>query len=231
MFSIMAMSAGFMVATLLSGQAVAQGIYTCVDGNGRKITSDRAIAECMDRTQQEITPGGVVKRVIGPSLTSAERTALEEKQRKAAELGAQQAKEKRRERALVQRYPNKQIHDGERALALAQVNEVGNAAIKRMQELTEQRKLLNGELEFYKNDVGKAPPPLRRQLEENDTNMAIQQRFVSDQEAARRRVNQRFDDELAKLRQMWLPMGVPATPVAPVTSGAARVTGNNNAGY
>lgn len=231
MLSTMAMTAGFMMAILVSGSAMAQGIYTCVDGKGRKITSDRPIAECMDRTQQIITPGGVVKRVIGPSLTSAERAALEEKERQAAEVRAQQAEEKRRDRALVLRYPSKEIHDSERALALAQVDEVGKTAVKKMQELAEQRKSLNVELEFYKNDSSKVPPPLRRRLEENEGNVASQKRFVSDQELERRRVNQRFDDELVKLRQLWLQMGAPATPAAPVASGAARAPGHKNAGY
>ncbi len=68
---------------------MAQGIYSCVDGKGRKITSDRPIAECMDRAQNEMSSQGTVKRVIAPSLTAAERAAAEEKEKAAAELRAQ----------------------------------------------------------------------------------------------------------------------------------------------
>ena len=40
-------------------------------------------------------------------------------------------------------------------------------------------------------------------VEENDTNMAAQKRFIADQESEKRRVNARFDEELARLRQLW----------------------------
>jgi hypothetical protein len=223
-----AISAGLTMAILMSGSAAAQGIYTCVDSKGHKITSDRPIAECMDRTQREISPSGAVKRVIGPSLTSSERAVLEAKERQAAEVRAQQAEEKRRDRALALRYPNKETHDGERALALAQIDEVVKAAVKRMQELSEQRKSIDTELEFYKKDVNKAPTPLRRRLEENQSNVAAQKRFIADQEVERRRVNQRFDDELAKLRQLWVQLGTPGY-AAPIAAGADAVTGSKSA--
>jgi hypothetical protein len=48
-------------------------------------------------------------------------------------------------------------------------------------------------------------------VEESDSNMAVQKRFIADQDAERRRVNQRFDEELGKLKQLWVPMGVTAT--------------------
>ncbi len=189
---------------LLSGSAMAQGIYTCVDGKGRKITSDRPIPECMDRAQQEISPtSGAVRRTIQPSLTSIERAAAEEKEKLAAEARTQALEEKRRDRTLLQRYPNRQAHDKERALALVQVEEVIKTATKRTQELTEQRKSINADLEFYKNDPGRAPPSLRRRIEDNESSIASQKRFVADQESEKKRVNARFDEELAKLKPLW----------------------------
>ena len=195
----------WMTVMLASGAALAQsaGIYTCIDDKGRKITSDRAIAECVDRTQREMTPSGTVKRVIGPTLTAHERAAQEAKDKFAAEARAQQQEEKRRDRALLLRYPKKSSHDQARGLALAQVDEVSRVAAKSLQELSEQRKLLDNELEFYKKDYSKAPAPLKRRLEENDTNVATQKRFIADQVTERQRVNQRFDNEFSKLRQLW----------------------------
>lgn len=199
---------------LLSGAAMAQSIYTCVDGRGRKITSDRPIAECTDRTQQEITPNGTVKRVIGPTLTAQERAVQDEKDKAAAEARALEAEEKRRDRALLLRYPSRQVHDKERSLALAQVDEVIKASAKRTQELAEQRNAINVEMEFYKKDPSKAPPPLKRRLEENESSVAVQKRFVADQDMEKQRVNQRFDEELVKLRQLWGMQAVPAASAA-----------------
>jgi hypothetical protein len=58
-------------------------------------------------------------------------------------------------------------------------------------------------MEFYKKDPAKAPQYLRRQVEENNQSVAVQQRFIADQEEETRRVNGRFDDELVRLRQLW----------------------------
>jgi hypothetical protein len=104
---------------------------------------------------------------------------------------------------LLTRYPNKAVHDQERAEALGQINVVVNAARNRLDELVKQRKAVDEEMEFYKKDPNKAPAYVRRQLEENAQSQAVQKRFISEQEAELRRVNVRFDDELVRLQQLW----------------------------
>jgi hypothetical protein len=199
------------------GGAAAVGIYSCVDAKGRKITADRPIAECMDRTQRELSRSGLVKREVGPSLTASERAALEEKQKAAAEIRARQAEEKRRDRALLSRYPNRAVHDKERSEALAQIDEVIKASSKRTAELAQQRKSINIDLEFYQADPTKAPAALKRRLEENEGSVAVQKRFVAEQEAEKQRVNARFEEELVKLRQLWALTSV-AAPPAPASA-------------
>lgn len=187
----------------LCGFAGAQSIYTCVDAKGRTITADRPIAECIDRTQRELSRSGLVKRQVGPSLTPYEEAALDEKEKLAADARAREAEDKRRERALLLRYPARAVHDQERVSALAQIDVVISAASKRVGELTVQRKAIDSELEFYVKDPSKAPAPLKRRLEDNEGSMAVQQRFIADQAQEKKRVNQRFDEELAKLKQLW----------------------------
>jgi len=199
----------------LAGSAAAQSIYTCVDGKGRKITADRPIVECMDRTQQELNRTGTVRRQVEPSLTAEERAAKEEKDKAAAEVRAREAEEKRRDRALLLRYPSRAVHDQERVAAIGQVDEVIKASSKRTLELAEQRKSIQAEFEFYAKDPGKAPPSLKRKLEENDNSSAVQKRFIQEQEQEKKRVNARFDEELVKLKQLWaMREGPPATAVA-----------------
>jgi hypothetical protein len=197
-------------------QAQAQGIYSCVDAAGRKITADRPIAECIDRPQRQINPSGTVKRVVGPSLTAQERTAQEQKDKVAAEVRAREAEEKRRDRALLLRYPSRAVHDKERAEALDQIDAVINAASKRTTELVGQRKAIDADFEFYKSDPARAPASLKRRLEENDSSLAVQKRFIADQDAEKKRVNMRFDEELVKLNQLWAMGGAgPAATAAP----------------
>jgi hypothetical protein len=215
------------LAALLAGAAGAAcaaepspgGIYTCVDGKGRRLTADRPIIDCIDREQTELSSGGIARRKIGPSLTAAERAAEEDKARRAEEDRSRQAEEKRREKALVARYPTRAVHDKERADALALVDSVTAAAQKRTRELQTQRKFLDGEVEFYKPNPAKMPPKLKRQIDEVDAQLSAQQRFVADQEVEKVRVNARFDEELARLRVLWAQqLGTPTAAPAPATT-------------
>ena len=192
-----------LAADLARAQAPAGGIYTCVDRNGRRLTADRPIPECLDREQRELSPSGTVRRQIGPSLTEQERSAQEAQQRKEAEARAREVEERRRERVLVARYPDKAAHDVERAAAVQVVDDVTATAEKRIVELKAERKKLDVEMEFYKKDPNKAPMTLRRKIGEVDESVAEQQRFIAGQEQEKRRVHARFDAELAQLRKLW----------------------------
>ena len=216
------------LTTLLAGltcvfsPANAQDIYTCVDARGRTITADRPIAECTDRTQRELTHSGLVKRQLGPSLTAHEQAAQDEKDKRVAEVRERETEEKRRDRALLHRYPARPAHDQERAAALVQVDEVIKASNKRRGELMDQRRIIANEFEFYVKDPSRAPASLKRRLDENESSLSVQQKFIADQEQEKKRVNQRFDEELARLRQLWALMAPPVNS----TAGSARIGKN-----
>ena len=193
------------------GSAAAQGIYTCVDDKGRKLTSDRPIAECMDRAQKELNPSGTVRRVMAPPPPVKSRAAMEAEEKAESDARMQQAEEKRHERALKTRYPDRVSHDKERTAALDKADDVIKAASKRSQELSDQRKAIDTELDFYKNSPGKVPPAIKRRLDETDASLATQKRLVADHEAEKKRINERFDAEIAKLKPHW---GVAQMPVA-----------------
>jgi hypothetical protein len=193
---------------MLAGVAAAQdrsstGIYSCVDSKGRRLTSDRPIPECLDREQRQLGSSGVVRRVVPPSYTADERAKIEAQKKNEELQRARIAEEKRRDRALMVRYPNQAMHDKERADALGQIDEVVGAVNKRVTALGLQRKEIDTELEFYQGDVNKAPSWLKRKLEDNEQQVAVQKRFLADQAQEKQRINARFDEELAKLRQLW----------------------------
>ena len=208
-----------LLALAVQADAMAQaptqtaGIYTCVDARGRKLTSDRPIPECNDREQKVLNPSGTVKSKVGPTLTALERSEVEAKEKLALEDQARRNEEKRRDRALLLRYPNKATHDAERAEAITQISVVKKAAFTRVEELTRQRAAVGAEMEFYKKDTSRAPPSLRRQVDDVTQSLAVQGRFIADQDGEISRVNARFDEELARLKQLW-PLPAGATPAA-----------------
>jgi hypothetical protein len=208
---------GTLLACALSGNALTQsaaagaGIYTCTDSKGRRITSDRPIMECLDREQRELGKTGVTKRVVPPSYTADERAKLEAQRKAQEEVLARINEEKRRDRALLIRYPNQGVHDKERTDALAQIDEVVTAVVRREESLAKQRQEIGTELEFYQGDVNKAPSWLKRKLEDNESQVQIQKRFLDAQAQEKKRINARFDEELAKLRQLWRTLGSAST--------------------
>jgi len=195
-------------------QAPKAGIYTCVDSKGRKLTSDRPIPECVDREQKVLNPSGTVGAKVGPTLTAQERADLEAKDQLAREEQSRKDEEKRRDRALLVRYPTRAVHDAERAEALQQVSVVKAAAMNRIAELAKQRKTIDAEMEFYKKDPKKAPISLRRQVEDVEVSAKVQERFIADQDGEIKRVNARFDEELVRLKELWALRGAPAPGAA-----------------
>jgi hypothetical protein len=180
-------------------------IYTCTDARGRTLTADRPIAECSDREQRELNPSGSIRRKVEPTYTARELQEREDRAREAAVQAARITDERRRERALLVRYPNAVTHDRERGEALAQIDAVTQAARKRIAELGEDRKKVDEEMEFYKQDPGRAPGSVRRKLEDNAQSVAVQNRFIAEQEEEKKRVNARFDEERIRLKALWSP--------------------------
>ena len=74
---------------------------------------------------------------------------------------------------------------------------------RRTAELREQRKKLDTELEFYQGDARKVPAHLKRQIEENEQQVAAQARFIENQEEEKKRINAHYDQELGRLRVLW----------------------------
>jgi hypothetical protein len=185
------------------GAPSAAGIYSCTDAKGRTITADRPIPDCLDREQRELNPSGTTRRLVEPSYTAREQADREDRERATQLQAARLVEERRRERALLVRYPNPAAHDRERAEALVQIDVVIQAARKRLGELGEDRKRVDDELEFYKKDPAKAPDALRRRTEDIARSVAVQNRFIGEQEDEKKRVNARFDEEQAKLAPLW----------------------------
>ncbi|QTD45180.1 DUF4124 domain-containing protein [Ottowia testudinis] len=191
------------VLAVSGGAALAQSIYTCVDAQGRRLTSDRPIMACIDREQRELNSSGTTRRVIQPTMTAAEREARDARERDAA-IERQRAQNMvRRDQALATRYPDKAAHDAGRKEALAQTQSVVDAANARIAELLAERKTLDEEMEFYKKDRSKAPAKLRRGIEDNAQAVEAQQRAIAGQQDERNRINARFDEEAARLKPLW----------------------------
>jgi len=200
-----------------SGASAAAGIYTCVDGQGRKLTSDRPIADCVAREQRVLNRDGSVQRVIPPTLTAEERAERDAAERRAELARAGQADAVRRDRNLVARFPNEAAHRKSREAALDTVRLATKATENRLKELAAERKPLLEEAEFYKGR--QIPLRLKQQLDANDAGVEAQRSAAANQEAELIRINRLHDVELDRLRRLWA--GAPAGSLPPVAAVAA----------
>lgn len=195
------------VMTVFTSACYAQNtaaVYSCVDAMGRRLTADRPIAACADREQRVTMPGGAV-RTIGPTYSEREKAEQAAQNRKEAEERYRASDGKRRERALAVRFPNKAAHDAERAEAVETLMTQIKVVQERKVSLLEDRKKIDGEMEFYKKDPGKAPQSLQSRLKYNREDIKEVDEQVASINEEIKRTNQRFDEEAQTLKQYWVP--------------------------
>ena len=200
-------------------------VYTCVDDRGNRLTSDRPIPECNAREQRVLNHDGSLRRVIPPPLTADERAEREAAERRAALVRAAQADAVRRDRNLVNRYPDEATHRNAREKALDTVRAAIKATEARLKELAAERKPLFDEAEFYKGKP--LPMRLRQAIDGNDAAVDAQKNSAQNQAVELERINRLYDAELERLRRLWSgaqpgSLG-PALPAADAPAAGASV--------
>ncbi|NBD19347.1 DUF4124 domain-containing protein [Aquabacterium fontiphilum] len=177
------------------------GIYSCVDAQGRRHTSDRPIPECLDREQRVLNRDGSQRQVVPPRMTPEQRAAYEEQRRQQALAEAARKDAIRRDRNLIHRYPDEATHTRARANALEDAQKLIAAAERQLADLAKERRGLDAETEFYKGR--NLPPRLRAQIDANDAQQQAQRDVVQAQRNEVARINGLYDAELARLKRLW----------------------------
>jgi hypothetical protein len=194
-------------------------IYSCVDASGKRITSDRPIAECHDRDQRVLNADGSVKGVVPPTPTADERAEAEARERQAITDRMMRQDAVRRDRNLLARFPNEAAHRKAREAALDDSRKSVRLSEVRIALLTKERKPLLDEAEFY---VGKPLPPLlKMQLDANDAAVKAQEDLRVNQQNEIVRINALYDVELERLKNLWGGALPGSMGVLPVTSAAS----------
>lgn len=195
------LSSGLLTCAWAAAPAPGVRIYVCNDANGKRITSDRPIAECWAREQRLLNPDGSTRALVAPPMTPSERAAKEAREREAALEEAARLEAMRVDRLLLSRFPDEASHQRAREAALQSVREAAELSRRRMAELVVERKAALNEAEFYKPTT--LPPKLRYELESNEAAAASQRSLIQGQESEAARISARFDHELERLRKLW----------------------------
>lgn len=191
-----------LILPVFAQPSFAANIYTCIDDAGRRLSADRPIPQCVDREQRVLGASGVERKRLGPVLTESEMAQRLELRRQEQAALQRQHDQRRRDAALLARYPGQSAHDLERQKALLQVEEVMTLARQKLQELDLRMQRLQQELSDYPN-ASNAPANLRASVLEVEKSQQDQQVVLKVQEDEKQRIHQRFDRELQRLQVLW----------------------------
>lgn len=198
----------FLFLVALPGWVGAQGIYTCVDANGRRLVSDRPIPDCLDRVQKELGSSGVVKRQIVPSTHQSTQESPPIN-KVASDPGKDKTlREQRQQRALLDRYSSEAIHNEERKRALQTIDQSIAQTQQQLSERSATSKELMGQVVALKSKSQPLPRTLQMSVDETNQSIALLKGVLDERQQERSRTNERFDEELALLRKLWAQGGV-----------------------
>ncbi len=183
-------------------------LYVCTTAAGKTITADRPPLECQDRPVRELRSDGSVRRVIEPPLTAEQRAEREVEAKRQRDEAERQRGQMRRDLSLLETYAHESEIEASRNRALADRQVLIERANKRMEELKRERKKLDNESEFFtKREL---PEKLKRSLANNNEMVSAQQKSITDTRADMQRVNERYDAEIRRFREL---VKAGATPV------------------
>jgi hypothetical protein len=186
-------------AACAQSQPLAAPIYSCV-ANGRTYSGDRPPPECANSDIRELNKDGSVRRVIPRPLTQEEQKARALEAKKRLEEEERALAQRRRDRSLLEAYANEDEIEAARVKSLDTSKEVIRRSEARIERMDAERKRLDDESEFYKKrDL---PDSIKRAYANNEQEKAAELKIVRDARAEMQRINERFDAEKKRFREL-----------------------------
>jgi hypothetical protein len=196
------------LATLaaLPGGVGAQ-LYVCTTPSGRTLTGDLPPPECQNVQIRELNRDGSVRRIIEPPLTPEQRKKREEEEKARRERERSAQEQLRKDRALLEAYASEDEIESARDRVLAERQALIDRATQQLKEYQMDRKRLEDESEFYvKRSL---PEKLKRGLADNTELQAQQKRQIEEIRADMQRINERYDADLRRYRELVLRGATP----------------------
>jgi hypothetical protein len=189
-----------LIALLIIASPVrAQSIFTCTVG-GKTFSGDRVPPECASTDVRELNRDGSLKRVIARPLTQEEQRVRALEAKKRLEEEERQLAQRRRDKSLLEAYADEQEIEAARAKSLESGNQTIARAMQRLAGLNGERKKLDDESEFYKKTS--LPDQIKRNYVSNTQQISAEERVISEAQAEIQRINDRFDGEKKRFREL-----------------------------
>lgn len=168
-------------------------IYCCQSASGQSICGDVLPQACFGREYREISPRGVVLRVVGAPLTAEQRARLAEEKRLQAIEDEEREKQRRIDTALLETYRSRADIDRREASSLADIDSVIRDIRERLVELDEEQQRLDALIASLKpeqitnrhrlarSDIDNERATYQRLLESKiKERLAVKERYAAD---------------------------------------------------
>ena len=189
--------AGFI---LLLGIALpATASITCCEVNGKRSCGDPPPQACVSKAKTVFTKGGVMKEIEAP-LTEEQKAARAAEQARKVEEEKQAAEQARRDRALTGSYSNEKEIDLALDRSITNIEKNAGQAKTRLEVAQKKQQQLAQEKEFYLKKP--MPAQLLRQVEENDKELAAQQKILQQKDDDINALKARFADDKKRYQQL-----------------------------
>lgn len=165
-------------------------IYCCQSASGQSICGDVLPQACFGREYREISPRGVVVRVVAAPLTAEERARLAEQKRLQAIEDEEREKQRRIDTALLETYRSKADIDRREAGSLADIDSVVRDIRERLVELDEEQQRLDALIASLRPDQITSRHRLARS--DIDNERATYQRLLESKIRERQAVKERY---------------------------------------
>lgn len=198
---------------MLTPLAANAQIYVCKDAAGRTLTSDRPIPECANRAVRELDRSGLVRREVGPPLTTQQKHERQQQQQRQLADTAVIQEQRLYDRALMTRYRNEADIGAARQRALDLLGDQMRIDTNALGREAKELKLAQTQATL---GAKKTAPLAERRLE--DATHIVESRLdsIEQRSADIARTNSRFDQALARFREL--------SKDAPTSTGAATST-------
>ena len=218
---------GCLVTASAHGQTTPQ-IYSCEDAQGRTISSDRPIQDCARRELRVLNRDGSLREVIPPPMTREQRKQSERAELERRDALARSRARQARDRSLLITFEDERSLETMRRRQLADIDTEIRVATARILQLDRELKTAQADAARQQKEHAGRPLPFAFQQRITDAANAIlaEDSLIRDRQNERERLNERFDADAARLRELLgLPPVETATSSTPSTSPAERDVG------
>jgi hypothetical protein len=192
-------SSALLLAFGLTLPFTAAARIVCCDVDGKRTCGDPPPAQCDTRAKTVFNKGGVAKEIEAP-LTAEQRAARDAEAERKKEADRKAAEQARKDRALLDSYSNEKEIDAARDRSIADIEKNAEQAKNRLESAQAKQKKFDQEKEFYLKKP--MPANLKKQIEDNEREIATQQKALAQKDVDIAAARERFEADKQRYLQL-----------------------------